>query len=86
MFTTILEQTLISFPPSGEILRRELAQLPDSVVSEVRGKGLLNAIVIAKEFDAMDVCLSMAEKGLLAKPTHGDIIRCVEMAKVFNLT
>lgn len=59
----------------GGILRAELSSLPASVVSTVRGKGLLNAIVISEEFDAMDVCLRMAENGLLAKPTHGDIIR-----------
>ena len=59
----------------GEILRGELSSLPSNVVSKVRGKGLLNAIVISKEFDAMDVCLKMAEGGLLAKPTHGDVIR-----------
>ena len=43
----------------------------------VRGKGLLNAIVIAprKGKDAWNLCLKMAENGLLAKPTHGDIIR-----------
>lgn len=44
---------------------------------QVRGKGLLNAVVI-KEQDgvkAYDVCLRMKQLGLLAKPTHGDIIR-----------
>lgn len=43
----------------------------------VRGKGLLNAMVIEPRdgIDAMSLCLRMAEKGLLAKPTHGDIIR-----------
>ncbi len=43
----------------------------------VRGKGLLNAIVIQPKNgkEAWDVCLKMAENGLLAKPTHGDIIR-----------
>ncbi len=59
----------------GEILRSDLSKLPSSVVKLVRGKGLLNAIVIASEFDAWDVCLSLAAEGLLAKPTHGDIIR-----------
>ncbi|PNF33504.1 Ornithine aminotransferase, mitochondrial [Cryptotermes secundus] len=59
----------------GIILRSELSQLPKDVISCVRGKGLLNAIVINKEFDAWDVCVKLMENGLLAKPTHGDIIR-----------
>nr|P31893.1 RecName: Full=Ornithine aminotransferase; AltName: Full=Ornithine--oxo-acid aminotransferase [Vigna aconitifolia]AAA02916.1 ornithine aminotransferase [Vigna aconitifolia] len=50
-------------------LRKELNTLPKDVVPVVRGKGLLNAIVINKKFDAWDVCLN------LCKPTHGDIIR-----------
>jgi ornithine--oxo-acid transaminase len=44
----------------------------------IRGKGLLNAIVIndTPESDtAWNICLQLAEKGLLAKPTHGNIIR-----------
>jgi len=43
----------------------------------VRGKGLLNAMIIEPRdgIEAWDVCMKMAEKGLLAKPTHGDIIR-----------
>lgn len=43
----------------------------------MRGKGLLNAIVIEEEngVKAYDICLKMKELGLLAKPTHGDIIR-----------
>lgn len=45
------------------------------VVSKVRGKGLLNAMVIQPEYDAWQLCLKLAENGLLAKPTHGDIIR-----------
>ena len=47
-------------------------------MTKVRGKGLLNAIVINdKEGSdiAWNICLNMAEKGLLAKPTHGNIIR-----------
>jgi ornithine--oxo-acid transaminase len=59
----------------GEILRGELKNLPSSVVKTVRGRGLLNAIVISKEFDAWDVCLKLKDRGLLAKPTHGDTIR-----------
>ncbi|XP_067208975.1 ornithine aminotransferase, mitochondrial [Linepithema humile] len=59
----------------GHVLRNELNKLPKEVVTLVRGKGLLNAIVINKKLDAMNVCLKMKEHGLLAKPTHGHIIR-----------
>jgi len=61
----------------GEILRRELRAIKSSRVTAVRGKGLLNAIVIAPKdgTTAWDVCLKLMENGLLAKPTHGDIIR-----------
>ncbi|KAJ6645626.1 Ornithine aminotransferase, mitochondrial [Pseudolycoriella hygida] len=59
----------------GQKLRNELRQLPADVVSIVRGKGLLNVIGINKKFDAWDVCIKLKENGLLAKPTHGDIIR-----------
>ncbi|XP_069140569.1 ornithine aminotransferase, mitochondrial-like [Argopecten irradians] len=59
----------------GNILRKELAELPKDLVKTVRGKGLLNAIVINEKHDAMDVCLRLRDNGLLAKPTHGDIIR-----------
>lgn len=59
----------------GHILRDELSQLPKDVVSIVRGKGLLNAIVINPKIDAWEVCLRLRDHGLLAKPTHGDKIR-----------
>ena len=59
----------------GAILRAELGKLPTDRVSLVRGKGLLNAVVINPEFDAWRVCLKLRDAGLLAKPTHGDIIR-----------
>lgn len=59
----------------GEKLRAELRKLPKHMVTTVRGKGLLNAIVIDKRLDAWEVCLKLKENGLLAKPTHGDIIR-----------
>jgi ornithine--oxo-acid transaminase len=63
----------------GIIFREEMNKLKNEtdVITTVRGKGLFNAIVI-KEKDgktAWDVCLKFAEHGLLAKPTHGDIIR-----------
>ncbi len=61
----------------GEILRRELKAIKTDMISVVRGKGLLNAIVIKPKGGktAWDVCVKMAENGLLAKPTHGDKIR-----------
>lgn len=61
----------------GKILRRELNAIKSDMITLVRGKGLLNAIVIKPKGgkEAWDVCLKMAENGLLAKPTHGDIIR-----------
>ncbi|MCB0428861.1 MAG: ornithine--oxo-acid transaminase [Flavobacteriales bacterium] len=61
----------------GEMLRSELRSIPSDMILEVRGKGLLNAIVIGSKNgkDAWDVCLALKENGLLAKPTHGDKIR-----------
>lgn len=65
----------------GEIFRermRQVQQQRPKVVTEVRGKGLLNAVVIRPTADgrtAWNVCVSLMERGVLAKPTHGDIIR-----------
>ncbi|MCI4384614.1 hypothetical protein PGIGA_G00040780 [Pangasianodon gigas] len=61
----------------GKILRAELNKLPKEIVTVVRGKGLLNAIIIkeTKDYDAWRVCLRLRDNGLLAKPTHGHIIR-----------
>jgi len=59
----------------GQKLRDELSLLPKDIVSVVRGKGLLDAIVINVGHDAWDVCMKLRDNGLLAKPTHGDIIR-----------
>jgi len=61
----------------GEMLREGLRNINSSMVSVVRGKGLLNAIVITPKNgkEAWDVCLALRDNGLLAKPTHGDIIR-----------
>ena len=61
----------------GKLLRSELNDLHSSHISIVRGKGLLNAIVIdhANKDAAWDLCLQLKENGLLAKPTHGDKIR-----------
>ena len=61
----------------GEILRNELRKIETDMITTVRGKGLLNAIVIKPKNgnEAWDVCLKLRDNGLLAKPTHGDIIR-----------
>jgi ornithine--oxo-acid transaminase len=61
----------------GKFLRDGIDQLNSPYVALVRGKGLLNAVVIRhKRPDAAwELCLSLKEKGLLAKPTHGDKIR-----------
>jgi len=61
----------------GKIFREEMGRIKSPFIREVRGKGLLNAIVIVPHQgkEAWDVCLAMAENGLLAKPTHHHIIR-----------
>jgi len=61
----------------GQIFRREMEAIDSPMVSLVRGKGLLNAVIIKPKDgkEAWDVCLKMKEMGVLAKPTHGDIIR-----------
>lgn len=64
----------------GEIFRKRMNDLKNKTerVTLVRGKGLLNAIVIKETSDgktAWDICLALKDNGLLAKPTHGDIIR-----------
>lgn len=64
----------------GEIFRRELGTfaLDHPLIRKVRGKGLLNAIVIndtAESETAWNICMKLSENGLLAKPTHGNIIR-----------
>jgi ornithine--oxo-acid transaminase len=61
----------------GEIFREKLRNIKSDMIETVRGKGLLNAIVIKPKNgkEAWDVCLKMKENGLLAKPTHQHIIR-----------
>ena len=61
----------------GEIFRAEMKKVESEMVSLVRGKGLLNAIVIQPKNgkEAWDVCVKMKELGVLAKPTHQHIIR-----------
>ena len=61
----------------GIIFRNEMNNIDSDMIELVRGKGLLNAVVIKPKNGktAMDVCIKMAENGLLAKPTHDHIIR-----------
>ena len=61
----------------GKIFREEMRAFKSDMIELVRGKGLLNAIVIRPKNgkEAWDVCLAMKEMGVLAKPTHGHIIR-----------
>lgn len=61
----------------GKVFREEISKIKTDMIKLVRGKGLLNAIVIKPKNgkEAWDVCLKMKENGLLAKPTHGHIIR-----------
>jgi ornithine--oxo-acid transaminase len=62
----------------GELLRQGLRDMQSPLITKVRGKGLLNAIVIKKTSQgktAGDVCKALMKNGLLAKQTHGDIIR-----------
>jgi ornithine--oxo-acid transaminase len=61
----------------GELFRAELQALQSPLIKTIRGKGLLNAIVINHPDPeaAWNICLALKELGLLAKPTHGDKIR-----------
>ena len=61
----------------GKIFREEMKKFDSPFIELVHGKGLLNAVVIRPNNgkEAWDVCLKMAENGLLAKPTHQHIIR-----------
>lgn len=61
----------------GKIFREEMRKIDSPMIELVRGKGLLNAVIIkpTNGKEAWDVCLKMKELGVLAKPTHGHIIR-----------
>jgi len=61
----------------GKIFRDEFKSIKSEMIETVRGKGLLNAVVIKNKEGktAWDVCVAMKENGVLAKPTHGNIIR-----------
>ena len=61
----------------GQIFRDEFNSIDSEMIELVRGKGLLNAVIIKPKNGktAWDVCVAMKENGLIAKPTHGHIIR-----------
>ncbi|GAB4818597.1 hypothetical protein N2152v2_005643 [Parachlorella kessleri] len=61
----------------GPIFRREIEAIGSPLIKQVRGRGLLNAIVIddTKGVEAWDICLALMKRGLLTKPTHRNIIR-----------
>lgn len=71
------EQLTENAEAMGIVLRNELAKLNSPFIKTIRGKGLLNAIVIEHKNPeaSWDFCLALKELGLLAKPTHGDKIR-----------
>jgi ornithine--oxo-acid transaminase len=76
--TVLKEENMASNADAmGKLLRRLLHEIESPLISEIRGKGLLNAIVInhPDKDAAWNLCLIMKEHGLLAKPTHGDKIR-----------
>jgi ornithine--oxo-acid transaminase len=83
----------------GKIFRDALKKIPSDRVKEVRGRGMLNALVIQEKggVSAWEVCLKLRDNGLLTKPTHGDTIRlapplvltdeqCLEAAEVISKT
>ena len=71
------EQMAANAAAMGLLLRDELKNINSKYISIVRGKGLLNAIIIQhhNKDAAWELCLQLKENGLLAKPTHGDKIR-----------
>ena len=76
--TVIKEEKLVeNAEKMGKIFRKEMNSIKTDMIQLVRGKGLLNAVVINNKpgKTAWDVCVEMANQGVLAKPTHGNIIR-----------
>ena len=74
------EQLMVNARRLGKIFRDEMQKLvsESNLVKAVRGKGLLNAVLINDTPDsstAWDICVALKDNGLLAKPTHGNIIR-----------
>ena len=88
--TVVKEEKLVqNAEKMGKLFRTEIKKIKSPFIVEVRGRGLLNAIVtkpIGKK-TAWDICLKMRDNGLLAKPTHDDIIRfapplCITEAEI----
>ena len=76
--TVIKEENLVEKSEKlGIIMREELHKIKSDRIKIIRGKGLLNAIVIEPKdgIEAWDVCVKLKEKGILCKPTHRHIIR-----------
>ena len=74
----VTEEKLVEKAESlGKIFREEMGNVKSPFIELIRGKGLLNAIVVKPHNgkEAWDVCERMAENGLIAKPTHKHIIR-----------
>lgn len=74
------EQLSLNARNLGKLFRKEMQRIIDNtdLVVKVRGKGLLNAIIVNDTEDsktAWNLCMQLKENGLLAKPTHGNIIR-----------
>ena len=74
------EKLMVNARELGKIFRKEMARLVEKsdLLHRVRGKGLLNAVVIndaPNSTTAWDICMDLKDNGLLAKPTHGNIIR-----------
>ncbi|HPW67249.1 MAG TPA: ornithine--oxo-acid transaminase [Salinivirgaceae bacterium] len=76
--TAIKEENMLeNVEKMGKLFRQEMKSIKSDMIQLVRGKGLLNAVVINNKpgKTAWDVCIEMANNGVLAKPTHGNIIR-----------
>ena len=74
------EKLMVNARKLGKLFRERMQELVEksNLVKLVRGKGMLNAVVINDSEDsstAWDLCVALKENGLLAKPTHGNIIR-----------
>lgn len=71
------EKLAVNAQHLGTIFRKELSNIKNDLILKVRGKGLLNAIVIKpkNQINAWQICLILRDNGLLAKPTHDNIIR-----------
>ena len=73
---TLFEEKMIENSEKlGAYFLQNLKNLEGGVIQHVRGRGLMNAMVINKEVSAWNVCMHLAQEGLLAKPTRNDTIR-----------